>query len=1700
MNNWATFFKKTEEKNIIEFDYKRDLSKYASHLPMLNSVILFFGIDKVIECGSGLFSTSFLAENVEHLISIEHDESFYKIIKNNVAFSDKQKYILILVNNEIIGNHGSLFSENLDYKCLFIDAINGSLRSDILMNFNKFFDIIIFHDCEQANTCYDAFFKECSLSDFFLFIDRPTNNPHTGCLVKKEIFEKKNLDINVFFKVLENESNKYWMLFDDHKVDIVDMGSDDLIDKTFKECHYDINRKNHVDVSIVISCYNYAYLLYWCLYSIKKQKTNFSYEIIVVDDGSEEDIESTCSKFSDVRYFRLDKNNIKHRNKCVAANFGIFKANGEIILEVGRDIYMVDDDFIEKMVKTANVAEKKVCYPNFFKDDYGLFLTRLNEGRFEYECFEELPSLINKTLGFSYAYKKSIAVDIGGYDEDFGNGRSYDDNNFYERLLLSGCNFVGVDCRAVHLYHERIGDPETENINFILYSKKKEDGNIMSDNSIFLRYSNVYENKLTKKHKNNICVYTTVFGETDNLKDPHVVSEDIDYICFTENRNIKSNVWEIIYCDLKYKDNSQLSTREYKINPHKYLKEYDISVWIDAAYQIRLDFKDIIEKALDGYSLAAYKHSGGNNIYQEFDGQKNPKYNRDLMKKQIEKYKNIKKYDFESFIILQSGILFRRHNEKDCILFSNYWFNEIINFGCECQISMPYALFESKIKYNKIEPDTPKGFWDHGWCYLTNVLPNMQITNNNKKYKIYDCFPFNNEFDVLEIRLNELYDTVDHFVIVEATKTHMGKDKPLYFQENKSRFSKFSDKIIHIVVNDMPENVEDPWIRERFQRDAIMRGLEKCDDLDIICISDADEIPRASKVSEYTNKNEIVCLEQKLYYYKLNCVAEDKWKWFKILPYGKLKEMSPCGARYYQNCTIVANGGWHFSYLGDPDSIIRKIESNAHHEYNNDHFKNKKAIKNKIENGEDLFERGLKYKYVNIDNSYPKYILDNIEKFKNNIKEIEKINTETKENQYVMNVLSNVKGFFSYEDAMVYRKLAEKVVNGTIVEVGSYLGASTLCIADICKKNNNKIYCVDTWKGSPEHQEGEDFCIHPPDRLYEDFIKNIKNSGYEDIIIPIKESSVEVSKILKENGVNADIVFIDANHSYVSVCEDIDCWKKFVKPNGFLCGHDIYSYEVKRAVNEKINKYKTEGNIWIKEIKKMEKIEITVSISTKDRYETTLPLCLCSIANQTYLPKRILIFDDSEKPKYLTENPLYFHIFSLFEKKGINWEVIFGEKMGQVKNHQKTLQIANTEWIFRLDDDCVMESNVLEKLIDNIDEKTGAVGCLVLDPKNDLLAPENFSHNKIEDISSKPNIQWFRHDGVKKVEHLYSSFLFRKQAGDHGYCTYLSPAGHREETLFTYEMFKKGWNLIVDPGATIWHFRSPTGGIRSFQDASYWERDNLFFEEKIKILNNKIIEKKKMIVLDLGMGDHFDFASLLREYTYMHNDLIIACCYPEVLSDFKIELTSIAHAKMVFNNIDHLNVYGWAQARKWKKSIIEAFRQLYFSDKKQEKTNIEYKSIYNENSKEIVISPFAREMRNKKQNPKNYPWWNNLVKELQSKGFSVTQIGVQGEESIGANRMLLNLSIEELKKIITDCFLWISVDNFMGHFGSYIGRPGIVIWGKSDPLIFGNEKNINILKDRKYLRNDQFGLWESEEFDESVFMKPEEILGDCITS
>ena len=266
--------------------------------------------------------------------------------------------------------------------------------------------------------------------------------------------------------------------------------------------------------------------------------------------------------------------------------------------------------------------------------------------------------------------------------------------------------------------------------------------------------------------------------------------------------------------------------------------------------------------------------------------------------------------------------------------------------------------------------------------------------------KIFDCFMYFDEDLLLDLRLNILNNFVDKFIIIEAEEDHQGNKRELKFDINK--FSKFSNKIKYIPLKkiklDKSISLKKNWhighLRDQSMRNSIKYYIEEANENDWIIISDLDEIPNPRKFSHFNEKFQFAFFEQNFFNYKFNMLNKSTPKWYGSRICVKKFLKSPQWLRnikikkrsfwkfFNKNIQIINNGGWHFSFLKDPDSIKNKIISYSHQEYNTEEFTNTDLIKKKISLGVDLFERKIDYRKINIDETFPEYIYKNKQMFK----------------------------------------------------------------------------------------------------------------------------------------------------------------------------------------------------------------------------------------------------------------------------------------------------------------------------------------------------------------------------------------------------------------------------------------------------------------------------------------------------------------------------------------------------------------------------------------------------------------------------------------------------------------------------------------------------------------------------------------------
>ena len=257
--------------------------------------------------------------------------------------------------------------------------------------------------------------------------------------------------------------------------------------------------------------------------------------------------------------------------------------------------------------------------------------------------------------------------------------------------------------------------------------------------------------------------------------------------------------------------------------------------------------------------------------------------------------------------------------------------------------------------------------------------------------KIFDCFIFNHEIELLEIRLNILNDYVDKFIITEGDMTFSGLPKESHFLNNKERFAKWEDKIILNQIN-IPE-CESPWHREIYSRNAMV-NLDIFNDDDLIIMSDGDEIPNPEileHASDWVSDDTHFTFEQSCYAYWINNLYSDKWFGTRAATYKYVNNTTVDDIREGTEDeskitgSVITNGGWHFTYLGNEDHIRQKINS-----FCDRHFDVPEVTENiskNLEDGNDVLNRThITYSRVDLDDSFPQYIIDNQEKYSHLIK------------------------------------------------------------------------------------------------------------------------------------------------------------------------------------------------------------------------------------------------------------------------------------------------------------------------------------------------------------------------------------------------------------------------------------------------------------------------------------------------------------------------------------------------------------------------------------------------------------------------------------------------------------------------------------------------------------------------------------------
>jgi ADP-heptose:LPS heptosyltransferase len=401
----------------------------------------------------------------------------------------------------------------------------------------------------------------------------------------------------------------------------------------------------------------------------------------------------------------------------------------------------------------------------------------------------------------------------------------------------------------------------------------------------------------------------------------------------------------------------------------------------------------------------------------------------------------------------------------------------------------------------------------------------------------------------------------------------------------------------------------------------------------------------------------------------------------------------------------------------------------------------------------------------------------------------------------------------------------------------------------------------------------------------------------------------------------------------------------------------------------------------------------------------------------------------------------------------------------------------------------------------------GAVGPIVLDPSVEEafeylpLGYQSFKkyQGKIDEQGNNfGEQQWRRHpdDELQDVQHLYSSFLYSKKDADKigGYDLEYDLPGHREETDFTFRLWKAGFKLVVNPKALVWHLRAPQGGIRAFNDSQLWANCQERFVRKFKFKTGK--KQETVFKIFGGLGDHLCATPLIRGLKRKFGKVIVLPVYPYIFSGNKnIDEIIFPDEESGYANIVNHEIYQECFETEYAGKLSEAWCKCYGVDYDGDKLDYtifpqekEWAKILPEKSILIATTgaiPAIQYLNTTVtahggQRTSLKDWfkkdWITLVREIHKLGYKVYQVGGEKDERISVcDGNFLGESYRHTMALLDRCLTWISIDTFLQHGGHAVGKKGIALFGSTKPKMFGHDSNINIYHD---VCKDKPCLWE----------------------
>ena len=360
---------------------------------------------------------------------------------------------------------------------------------------------------------------------------------------------------------------------------------------------------------------------------------------------------------------------------------------------------------VEKCMEIINEGFILLDSDVLLKKDISYFFQ--NECMYVGETIIQPSSKIKRLLPFICFIntKQCMDNDIHYFDENYMHGlRKTPEGDLYD----TGAIFVKNASKFKHTDLE-ISDyiVHYNNASWMDTTLKKH---LLTEDEWLNRYKRFW-----KGGKNKKVIYTCITSDYDNLIEPQFISDDFDYVCFTDSVFMRNELWNIRPLPKEIENLSKIKKQRYvKINAHKVLPEYDLSIWVDGNVLIKGDLNEFIGLTLTGDTcIYVPQHPLRKCLYDESKAVLNMKKDiADIVNPQMERYKA---EGFpKDYGLLQSNILLRIHNDDNCIRLMEAWFNELKDNSHRDQLSFNYVLWKNNdINVIYMDKGICKSKWFH---------------------------------------------------------------------------------------------------------------------------------------------------------------------------------------------------------------------------------------------------------------------------------------------------------------------------------------------------------------------------------------------------------------------------------------------------------------------------------------------------------------------------------------------------------------------------------------------------------------------------------------------------------------------------------------------------------------------------------------------------------------------------------------------------------------------------------------------------------------------------------------------------------------------------------------------------------------------------------------------------------------------------